>query len=149
MKRTLHTMRDVDAFAALLRHRKLPVTVTVETGRKRTTEQNALQRLWVNEAAEQLGDRTAENVRGWAKLHHGVPILRAENDDFRARYDEVFRPLSYETKLALMEEPFDFPVTRLMNVSQKVRYLDAMHRALSEMGVTLTDPDALKYAGAA
>lgn len=149
MKRTLHTMRDVDAFAALLRHRKLPVTVTVETGRKRTTEQNRLQRLWCAEASEQLGDRTGEEVRAWAKLHHGVPILREESDGFRARYDEVFRPLSYETKLALMAEPFDFPVTRLMNVSQKTRYLDAMHRALSEMGVTLTDPDALKYAGAA
>jgi hypothetical protein len=36
-----------------------------------------------------------------------------------------------------------------MNVSQKTRYLDAMHRALSEMGVSLTDPEALKYAGAA
>jgi hypothetical protein len=103
----------------------------------------------VREAAEQFGDRTAENVRGWGKLHHGVPILRAESDEYRARYDKVFKPLDYETKLELMQEPFDFPVTRLMNVSQKTRYLDAIHRALSEMGVCLTDPEALKYAGAA
>jgi hypothetical protein len=101
--------------------------------------------LWVREAAEQLGDRTAEDVRGWGKLHHGVPILRAENDEYRARYDEVVMPLPYETKLKLMMEPFNFPVTSLMNVSQKTRFLDAIHRELSEMGVSLTDPESLKY----
>jgi hypothetical protein len=84
-------------------------------------------------------------VRAWGKLHHGVPILRAENDDFRAKYDRAIRPLPYDIKLELMAEPFSFPVTSLMNVLQKVRYLDAIHRALSEMGVILTDPDALRY----
>lgn len=145
MRRTLHTIRDVDAFATILRGRKLPVTVTVESGKRRSIEQNKLQRLWCGEAAEQLGDRTAEDVRAWGKLHHGVPIMRAENDDFRAKYDKTIRPLPYETKIELMAEPFSFPVTSLMNVSQKTRYLDAIHRALSEMGVVLTNPDALRY----
>lgn len=148
MKRTLHNTRDVDAFAALLRHRKLPVTVTVETGRKRTTEQNNLQRLWCAEIAEQIGD-TAEEVRGLCKLEFGVPILRAGNDEFRAAYDRDIRPLPYRVKLALMMVPHDYEVTRKMNVSQKVEYLNTVHRHFSEMGVSLTDPDALKWGSAA
>jgi hypothetical protein len=104
-------------------------------------EQNRLQRLWINEIAEQLNDRTAEEIRAECKLTLGVPILRAENEAFCEAYDRHIRPLPYEQKLALMAEPFDFAVTRLMTTEQKTRYLDAMHRHYSAQGVILTDPE--------
>jgi hypothetical protein len=115
--------------------------VEITTGRRRSSEQNRLQRLWLNEAAEQLGDVTAEELRGYCKLVFGVPILRAENEAFAERYDAVVKPLNYEQKVALMMEPLDMPITRLMNASQKTRYLDQIAKHFAEQGVVLTDPD--------
>lgn len=117
----------------------LPFVLSVTMGRKRSAEQNRLQRLWVGEIAAQLGDQTAEEVRGECKLTLGVPILRAENEDFREQYDTHVRGLPYPTKLALMMEPLDMPVTRLMTVDQTTRYLEAIARRYSEQGVRLTE----------
>lgn len=139
--RIVRTKHDLADLFKVMDGRKLPLTVTYQNGKHRTEEQNRLQRLWCNEIAEQLGDRTPEDVRGVCKLTMGVPILRAENDDFRAKYDRIIRPMSYEDKLDCMMEPLDFPVTRLMSVSQKVRYLDHMHRHFLEMGLEMTEPD--------
>jgi len=139
--RTIRSPADLAALVTLLQARKMPLTISWESGKARTADQNRLNRLWCGEVAEQLGDRTAEEVRGDAKLRFGVPILRAENPLFRTAYDANIRGLPYETKMALMMEPFDFGVTRLMSVSQQVRYLDAMHRHYSELGLELTAPD--------
>jgi hypothetical protein len=139
--RIIRSPADMANLLTFLGDRKLPLTVSWENGKHRTADQNRLNRLWCSEVAEQTGDRTPEEVRGEAKLTFGVPILRAENPEFREKYDATIRPLPYETKLALMMEPFDFGVTRLMNVSQQVRYLDAMHRHYSTMGLELTQPD--------
>lgn len=107
----------------------------------RSIEQNKLQRRLIGIIAEQLGDRTAEEVRGECKLTLGVPILRAEDETFREKYDAIVRPLAYEQKLALMMEPFDMPVTRLMTVKQKTEYLDAIFRHYSELGVMFPVPE--------
>ncbi len=140
---TTHIVRsaeDMERVARLVGNLKPPLTITVTSGASRSLEQNKLQRLWCMEAAEQLGDRTAEEVRGFCKLHYGVPIMREGHDDFRETYDRLIKPLPYETKLAYMMEPLDFPITRLMTVGEKSQYLDAMHKGLSELGVKLTEP---------
>lgn len=138
--RILRTKGDIDQLATFLKGRKLPLSITIQSGKHRSVEQNRLQRLWCNEVAEQLGDQTPEEVRGFCKLTMGVPILRAENDAFCRTYDAIIKPLPYEAKLACMMEPLDFQVTRLMKVNQKVRYLDHMHRFWSEKGLVLTEP---------
>lgn len=125
---------------------KLPFTCTVTAGKIRTWHQNKLQRRWMQEIAEQLGDITAEEARGYCKLTLGVPILRAENEAFCARYDAIVKPLPYEQKLAIMMEPLDLPVTRIMTTKQKTAYLDAVWRHFSEKGVVLTDPEELRRA---
>lgn len=122
---------------------KLPFTAEIVNGKRRSVAQNRLQRLWLNEIAEQLGDRTAEEMRAYCKLHFGVPILRAENELFREKYDRIIKPLDYETKLEIMAEPLDFPVTRLMTTEQKTRYLNEIHKHFSEQGVVLTDPEGI------
>lgn len=140
---TTHIVRsaeDMERVARLVGNLKPPLTITVTSGASRSLEQNKLQRLWCMEAAEQLGDRTAEEIRGFCKLHYGVPIMREGHDDFRETYDRLIKPLPYETKLAFMMEPLDFPITRLMTVGEKSQYLDAMHKGLSELGVKLTEP---------
>lgn len=130
--------------------RDLPLLVTVEKmdpkGRRRSAQQNRLQRLWLNEAAAQLKEESTEELRGYCKLVFGVPILRAEDEEFRAKYDAKIRGLPYETKLALMMEPFDMPVTRLMSVDQKTRFLELMARYLLQRGAVLTEPDPMMRA---
>lgn len=122
---------------------KLPMTVGIEAVGKRSARQNRLNRQWMLDIAGQLDGWSAEDARAYCKLHFGIPILRNEDDAFKAEYDEVVRPLPYEAKLKLMRVPFDFGVTRRMTVKQQTAYLDAVRRHFSEQGVALTDPGDL------
>ena len=115
------------------------LTISVRAGVNRSEDQNRLQRMWLNEAESQ-GDMTAEEYRGYCKLHFGV-VIRKEDEGFAAEYDKIFKPLPYEMKLALMMEPFDFPVTRKMTVSQKCRYLDKIYEHFTGLGMRLTEPE--------
>jgi len=141
VQRLVKTEYDRDALIRLIRERKLPFTASLTTGKHRSIFQNRLQRLWMNEIAEQLGDRTPEEVRGYCKLTIGVPILRAENEAFREKYDRIIKPLPYEQKVEIMMEPMDWPVTRLMNTYQKTDYLDGVYRHFAEKGLILTIPE--------
>lgn len=144
--RFLETEADRRMLIRFLEGQALPLTVSLSKGGKRTLKQNRLQRQWLNEIAEQLGDQTPEEVRGYCKLTIGVPILRAENEAFRERYDAIVRPLPYEQKLQLMMEPLDFPISRIMNTKQATTYLDGIHRHFADKGIVLTDPgDLLKH----
>ncbi|MCP3681567.1 MAG: hypothetical protein GY861_02660 [bacterium] len=140
MNRTIRSEFDRDSIIELIKHRALPFTVSVLKGKKRSLAQNALQRKWLTEAAEQLGEYTAEEYRGYCKLTMGVPILRAENDEFCEKYDRILRPLTYEQKIEIMCVPLDFPVTRLMDTKQKTTYLDAMYTHFTGLGCQLTEP---------
>lgn len=136
-----HLMRQIEAL-----NRDSEWLVTFEpltaANRHRTADQNSLQHKWHQEAAGQLREGAAEDYRAYCKLHFGVPILRAEEPDFRAQYDAIIRPLPYEQKLALMKTPIDFPVTRLMTVKQKTAFLDAVQTHYMGLGVVLTIPEA-------
>lgn len=137
--RILRTPSDLDAYIATLRSLKLPLTVQHKQGADRSLDQNHLQFLWANEFAAAMGDRTGEEVRLDWKLRHGVPILRAECDGFRATYDKNLKGLSYADKVALMAY---IPVTSLMTVKQMTAYLDTVQREAAQHGVRLTDPEA-------
>ena len=130
-----------DALIALLRSRKAPFTVQITTGANRTVEQNALAFLWYREIAEQMGDRTATEVRAHCKLHHGVKMLVTENGAFRTAWHARFLRWDYEAKLELMVEPLDLPVTRLMTTKQLTQYLDAIADEFTKQGVVLTQPE--------
>jgi hypothetical protein len=147
--RIVDTEQARDQLHKFIAGKKLPFTASITDGKHRTTDQNSLQRKWVLEISTQLGDRTPEEVRGYCKLHFGVPILRNENDVFKAEYDAVIMPLPYEHKLKLMMVPFDFGVTRIMTTRQKTDYLNAIHRHFSEQGLMLTNPEDRKYGRAA
>lgn len=139
-QRAIRNDADLALLVRFLQSKKRPFTVEITDGRKRSTQQNSLQHKWMAEVAEQLGDRTPEDVRAYCKLHIGVPILREEDPEFRAKYDAVVKPMDYATKLAIMVEPFDFSVTRLMSVEQKTRYLDRVFQHFTEQGIALTLP---------
>ena len=138
--RAIRTEVDRALLIQLVKAHKLPFTIDLVKGAHRSVDQNRLQRQWINEIAEQLGDMTPEEIRGLCKLQFGVPILRAENTRFCEVYDRVVKPRSYEEKLELMMEPLDMPVTRIMTTDQKTRYLEAMSKHFLEQGVVLTEP---------
>lgn len=138
--RIVETEQAREMLVRFIQSKNLPFVASITDGKGRTTKQNKLQRKWMVEISEQLGDCTPEDVRAYSKLAIGVPILRAENEAFRERYDEVVKPLPYQTKLAIMAEPLDMPITRIMTTAQKTKYLDAVFKHYSEQGIVLTLP---------
>jgi hypothetical protein len=121
-----------------LSNRKKPFTVEITEGRNRSVEANRLAFKWYFEISDQTGE-DREDVRARCKLEIGVPILRAEQEKFRATYDRLIRPLAYPEKLALIRD-IELPVTSLMNVEQMSRYLDIVFRRHADIGVVLTIP---------
>ena len=138
--RVIEDERGRTDWIRFIENQALPFSVSATKGKKRSIIQNKLQRLWCNEISEQ-GDQKPEEIRGFCKLTMGVPILRAENDDFCEKYDRIIKPHTYEEKLIMMMEPLDFPVTRLMSTKQKADYLDAIYHYWTSKGLVLTDPN--------
>lgn len=138
--RIIRTEDDIADFTAFLRTVRLPITVEWVQGADRSRDQNALQWLWAQEVASQMGDRTATEVQHEWKLRHGVPILREDSPEFREIYDTRIKPWPYAAKLDLMHF---IPVTSLMTVRQMVRYLDTVQRECLTQGLRLTDPDPM------
>lgn len=136
----IRTEHDRKMAIRRIENAELPCTMTLTKGAPRSLAQNKLQRMWMLEL-EQQGDMTAEEYRAYCKAYFGVRILRAENEAFRQQYDSIVRPLEYEQKLEIMKEPIDLPVTRLMTVPQKKRYLDDIYTYWTGKGFRLTDPD--------
>ena len=138
--RVIRTDADFDALGRLLSALERPFTCEWRKGADRSHAQNRLMWEWAGQFAAALGDRTADEVQKEWKLTIGVPILRAENDAFRAFYDRSLKPLvRHEDKLAAMEF---VPVTSQMTVPQMRAFMDAIQRQGAEQGVTLTDPEA-------
>lgn len=135
--RIIRNLAEFEEFVRLGRTLKWPQTLQWSAGADRSLEQNRTQFLWAREAAEQRGDMTAEEVRCEWKLIYGVPILRAENESFRAVYDEAVKGLPYHLKLKLMRV---LAVSSEMTVKQMTAYLDTIQRECAEQGIRLTNP---------
>lgn len=99
--------------------------VQMSTDKPRTLSQNALCFALYGQIARESGQETEHEVRRRCKLHYGVPILRADDADYCARYDESIKPLPYEVKLRAMDY---WPVTRLMSTDQLTRFAAAIEQ---------------------
>lgn len=139
--RIIKNKLDLESLFTYLSNFKLPFTINVKQGKDRSVEQNSLAFKWYLEA-EQQGDMRSNEYRGFCKLRFGVPILRAESEEFRKLYDKHFKGISYEDKLEIMSsEQFDFPVTRLMKTGQMTRYLRDVEDHFKSLGFILTEPE--------
>lgn len=103
--------------------------------KKRTLDQNAQSHVWYAQIAESLKEESAQGWARYCKLHHGVPILRANDAEYREFYDKAIKNnLRYEDKLKAM----DFvPVTRLMNTEQFNWYFECLQDEFFKRGVKL------------
>lgn len=107
--------------------------------KKRSLDQNDIAHVWYEQVARELREDDALGVKRYCKLHHGVPLLRAEDSEFRAFYDAAIKGLSYEQKLEAMKY---VPVTSRMTVDQGSRYLVSVQADFREnRGVILVFPE--------
>lgn len=143
--KALKTPDDLQRWVHFLRGQDFPMTVSQTKGVMRSKQQNKTINMWYAQAAAELGDTTAEDVRAECKLQFGVPILRRDDAVFKAEYDEAFKPLPYEQKRRLFKalEP---AVTSRMVVKQLTEFMAEMRMHFDNAGVRLIDPDDLKYA---
>lgn len=112
-----------------------PYEVVVrERKNHRTRAQNSFSHAWYGEIAEALPEDDALGWKCYCKLHHGVPILRAEDEEFRVAYDGTIKRLAYEQKLIAMRV---FPVTSRMNTGQLTKYAHAVRDDFAARGVLL------------
>jgi len=100
----------------------------------RTMAQNAGTHVLYEIIANTLREDDAAGWKCYCKLHHGIPILRAEDPQFREAYDSAIKPLPYERKLMVMRY---WPVTSLMDKDQIGRYIAAMQADFEPRGVAL------------
>lgn len=113
------------------------IRVTWKIGKARSWKQNKHSHVWYEQVAQELREDTAGGVKAFCKLHFGVPILIAEDAEFRELYNSKIKMnFSYEQKLIIMET-CDFPVTRLMSKDQTHRYEARIQEHFRAKGVTL------------
>jgi len=75
------------------------------------------------------------HARAECKLTLGVFIMRRDNVEYREKYDKIIRPMDYDTKLELMVEPLEFPVTSCMGIRQCREFIDIVIKTYTEKGV--------------
>ena len=124
---------SLDALLAFSGLEQVDIEATI-VDTKRSLDQNALSHVWYNEI-EKAGHEKARDARRYCKLHFGVPMLRAEDEEFRSFYDQALKhQLTYEQKLIAM----DFvPVTSRMGQKQMTRYLNSVQEHYASQGISL------------
>ena len=137
MTDAIRTEYDKTMLIKRITNMSIPFSVSTKKGAPRSVESNRLQRGWLKEAGEQ-GDNTAEEYRGYCKLHFGVAIAK-EDEEYSEKYNRLIRPMSYAAKLELMMVPMDFPVTRIFTTEQTSRYLNLIYTHLTGLGIQLTE----------
>lgn len=117
--------------------------INASDSKPRSLNQNALAAVWYEQIARELGEDSPADVKAFCKLRYGVPILRAQDEDFRVRYDRAIKSsLSYEQKLDAMHL---LPVTSLMTTDQLSTYLQDVQKGYAGR-VDLQFPDEWRNA---
>lgn len=139
-KHVLNSEVGLQSFIGQLRelwHSRRYLEVSVKEGKGRSVEQNAVMHGWFGQVSRELREDDPRGVKRFCKLHFGVPILRAEDDEFREAYDRVIRPLAYEQKLVAMDI---LPVTSRMTTLQLDRCMADIQEHYGPRGVALEYP---------
>ena len=139
-KYTLNSEVALQSFVGTIRelwHSRRYLQVSVIEGKGRSIEQNAVMHGWFGQVARELRQDDARGVKRYCKLHFGVPILRAEDEDFRAAYDRVIKPLPYADKLVAMDI---LPVTSAMTTIQLDTCMTDIQEHYAKQGVVLVYP---------
>ena len=119
------------------------VKVSAKTGKARSIDQNSISHAWYEQLSRELREDDALGHKCYCKLHHGVPILRTEDSEFREAYDAVIKGLTYEQKLISMRV---WPVTSIMSKEQLSKYLESIQADFLARGIRLEFPEPQRMA---
>jgi len=125
----------------------LPFTVTVGPAGVRTLSQNALLHKWFGEVAKQRGDVDMLDVKGECHQKWGLAIKR-RCPQFAWIWAQTGAKLPHEKQCKLLASG-NLNVSSSMTKPELSEYMDAMSREYRQRGFRLTDPDFMKYQGAA
>lgn len=114
------------------------VRMNTKAGTDRSLPQNAITHAWYGQLARELREDDELGWKCYCKLHHGVSILRAEDEEFREVYDASIKGLTYEQKLLVMRF---LPVTSRMTKEQLSKYAEAVQMDFAQRGVHLEFPN--------
>lgn len=137
---TINSETTLQSFLGELRdlfHKHKYLRLNVKTGQDRSLPQNSFTHAWYDQIARELREDDARGWKRYCKLHHGVPILRTEDAEFRAMYDGAIKALTYEQKLHVMDY---MPVTSLMTKPQLSKYAEDVQADFDKRGVRLEFP---------
>lgn len=104
-------------------HKHKYLRISYKKGRDRSLDFNAQSHVWYAQLARELPDYDEKGWKRFCKLHFGVPILRAEDEEFREFYDLAIKGLTYEQKTQAMDH---ISVSSEMTNLQFKKYCDAM-----------------------
>jgi len=140
----ISTVHDVNRAHSLvvdcLQHDKKHLFEIKPYVESRSLAQNRLQHHWYNELERQsqyidsIKGFSIDDIRSKCKLHFGVPIMQ-EDPEFAAVWELAVGHLQYEDQLRVV---FYMPVTRIMNVEQKTRFLNNVYYHWTPQGAILT-----------
>ncbi len=132
LQRVLGELRTLYASQKYLR-------LNVKAGKDRSLDQNAISHAWYEQLARELREYDALGWKCFCKYTFGLPILCAEDEDFRAACNACLRPLTYENRMIAMRH---WPTTSLMTKAQLSKYLEMMQEYFSSplRGVMLEFP---------
>lgn len=109
--------------------------VSIKKGMSRSLDQNAISFVWYDQLSRELREFDALQWRCYCKFTLGLPLLHAEDADFRSFWDGAVRKVfSYEQKIEMMKF---VPITSLMSKPQLSKYLEAMQEHFMPRGVIL------------
>jgi len=123
-KYTINSEDSLSDMIGILRHtfkEKKYFQVTVNDGKKRSLNQNAATHLWYAKVSREEREYTPEQVKNLCKLHFGLPILRADDEQYNEWCIKVIDPLPYESKIEAMRYT---PCTSLMRTTQLSEFLE-------------------------
>lgn len=132
-----NSLQDSLGIIRELYQRNRYLKITIKIGKSRSEQQNDISHVWYDQLSRELREDNALGWKAYCKLTIGVPILRAEEEEFRANYDASVRHLTYEQKLKAMHF---IPVTSLMTKAQLSQYLETMQSIFLDHGVKLEFP---------
>lgn len=119
--------------------------VSIARGFDRSLAQNNQLHAWISQLVVRQGHETFYGYKRLAKLHFFVPVLRAEDEDFRQKWDNIFPresrrdPDQYKRKLDAM---YLMPVSSVCTVEQFSRAMEDMQKHYASLE---TDPVDLVF----
>ena len=124
MKHTINSIGSLKKLLAELMElfeKKKFFQIEINTGKKRTLSQNALQHVWASQVSKEEAEYTPEGVRCIWKLHIGLPILRGDDEEYNEACVRHIDNKTYEDKIDAMKY---WPVTSIMKTKQLSLFLE-------------------------